>query len=144
MHPHASEPTSRREFLKTTSTLTAGTVLLGGLSIARNSHAAGDDTLRIGLVGCGGRCSGAALDALNADKNVKLVSLGDLFADRIESSLAGLTKQAQENGVANKIEVSPERRFVGFDAYQQVIDSGVDVVLPSCTAWFRYSLTCCA
>lgn len=127
---------SRRDFLTTTSTLAAGT-LLGGLSIAQSAHASGDDVLRIGLIGCGGRGNGAAIHALNADKNVKLYALGDLFADRIQSGIEAITKEASRNGMANKIDVPPERLFTGFDAYQKVIDSGVDVVLLATPPHFR-------
>ncbi len=132
----ASHFPSRREFLKTTSTLTAGT-LLSGLPITRNAFAGANDVIKIGLIGCGGRGSGAAIQALNADKNIKLVALGDLFADRLEKSLVNITKQASESGIADKVAVTPERQFVGFDAYQQVIDSGVDVVLLATPPHFR-------
>ena len=67
--------------------------LAGGLSIARGAHAAGDDLLKIGLIGCGGRGSGAAVNALGADKNCKLVAMADAFADRLdEQALTAITK----------------------------------------------------
>ena len=90
--------------------------------------------LRIGLIGCGGRGTGAARDALQADPNVRLVAMGDAFADRIESSLDTLRKTGS---VADKVAVEPSHCFVGLDAYQKVIDSGVDVVLLATPPPFR-------
>jgi len=120
---HDRKPSSsRRDFLKASS-LIAGGALAGGLSIGRAAHAAGSDVLKIGLIGCGGRGTGAAGNALNADPHAKLVAMGDAFADAIERSLGGL------KAYGDRVDVPPERRFVGFDAYQKVIDSGVDVVL---------------
>lgn len=101
---------------------------------AQHAHAAGDDVLKVGLVGCGGRGSGAASQALKADKNVRLTAMADAFADRLESSLTNL--QADED-IKAKIDVPAERRFVGFDAYQQLLDSGVDVVLLCTPPHFR-------
>jgi predicted dehydrogenase len=120
---------SRRSFLKTSA---AATATLGTLSLARGAHAAGSDVLKIGLIGCGGRGTGAANDALGADPAVKLWALGDAFPERIESSLNNLRKQKPE-----KIDVTPERCFVGLDSYQKVIDSGVDVVLLCTPPHFR-------
>ncbi len=97
-------------------------------------HAAGSDILKVGLVGCGGRGTGAAVQALNADPNLKLTAMGDAFSDRLQSSLATLKK---DDDAARKIDVKPENCFVGFDAYKQVIDSGVDVVLLASPPHFR-------
>ncbi len=135
MSAQKSIGSSRREFLKT-STVAAG-ALVGGLSVARQAHAAGaDETLRIGLIGCGGRGSGAAENALRADKNVKLVAMADLFPEKIKNSLAVITKALAEDG-KDKIDVSPDRQFTGFDAYQKLIDSGVQVVLLATPPHFR-------
>lgn len=112
---------SRRDFLKTSAVLAASQ-----LPLAASAHAAGSDVIKIGLIGCGGRGTGAAAQALNADPNVKLTAMGDAFMDRLESSLSGLKKDAD---IANKIDVKPDHCFAGWDAYKQVIDSGVDVVL---------------
>ena len=120
---------TRREFL---AQLTAAGVLAASQLPA--VHAAGSDTLRIGLVGCGGRGTGAAAQALRADKNCKLVAMADAFSDRLEASLAALKKQAD---VAGKIDVPPERRFTGFDGYKQLLASGIDVVLLCSTPHFR-------
>jgi predicted dehydrogenase len=99
-----------------------------------NVHAAGGDTLRVGLIGCGGRGTGAASQALAADKNVKLVAMADAFRDRLERSLATLRK---DEAIAGKIDVPEDRCFVGFDAYEKLIGSGVDVVLLCTPPHFR-------
>src|SRR5437773_8146028 len=95
---------SRRDFLKTA---TAG----AALAVAPHVHAAGGDTLRVGLIGCGGRGTGAASQALRADRNVKLTALGDVFKDRLDGSLSTLRKDEK---IAGKIDVPAERCFVGF------------------------------
>lgn len=129
--PRPSVP-SRRQFLKTSTAAVVGGALAGGLSIARSAHAGGDDLLKVGLIGCGGRGTGAAAQALAADANVKLVALGDAFSDRLQSSLGELRKIAPD-----KLAVDDEHCFVGFDAYQKVVDSGVDVVLLCTPPHFR-------
>lgn len=91
------------------------------------------ETLRVGLVGCGGRGTGAAAQALAADTNVKLVAVGDAFKDRLESSLETLKKQED---IASKIDVPADKRFVGFDAYKHVIAMS-DVVLLATPPHFR-------
>jgi predicted dehydrogenase len=118
---------SRREFLKTSAAAVAGTLA------ASHVHAAGSDVIRIGLIGCGGRGTGAASQALQADSNVKLVAMADAFEDKLESSL--MTLLANES-IANKIDVAPERRFTGFDAFRQVIEC-CDVVLLCTPPQFR-------
>ena len=97
-------------------------------------HAQGSDTLKVGLVGCGGRGTGAAAQALRADPNVKLVAVGDAFADRLETCVSTLQRDA---GIATKVDVPAARRFVGVDSYRQVIGSGVDVVLLCSPPGFR-------
>jgi predicted dehydrogenase len=128
-------PTARRHFLKqsTVAALASGAIA-SSLPLQRTAHAAGSDILKVGLIGCGGRGTGAAVQALRADKNVKLTAMGDAFADRIESSLAEIQKEAD---VRDKLDVPPDRRFAGFDAYKSVIDSGVDVVLLASPPHFR-------
>ena len=92
--------TTRRDFLQT-SALAAGAL---ALPLAANVHAAGNDTIKVGLIGCGSRGTGAAAQALHADKNVKLVAMGDAFADRIEGSLTELRK---DGDLTAKLDVSP-------------------------------------
>ena len=107
---------SRREFLAKSAL--GGAALVGGLSLARSAHAAGSEVVRIGLVGCGGRGTGAAVNALkNAAKaNVKLVAMADAFSDRLESSLRNIQAELQGPPM---VDVPPERQFVGLDAYQK-------------------------
>jgi predicted dehydrogenase len=123
-----SAPFSRRDFLKASAAATTIATTLPHV------HAEGSDLLRVGLIGCGNRGTGAATQALRADKNVKLVAMGDAFADRIEGSLAELAK---DEVASKKVDVKPENRFVGFDAYQKVLASGVDVVLLTTPPHFR-------
>jgi predicted dehydrogenase len=123
--------TTRREFLKTSAlvggALAAPAILPGNLFAKANT-----DTLRIGLIGCGGRGSGAADQALNADSNVLLTAMGDAFEDRLQTSLKNLQTKHPE-----KVKVTPDNCFVGLDAFQKVIDSGVDVVLLATPPGFR-------
>lgn len=117
-------PASRRQFLAASAAATSGFAAV---------HAAGDDTLRVGLIGCGDRGTGAASQALLADRNVKLVAMGDAFEDRLRSSLANLRAKRE---LAGKIDVAPDACFVGFDAYREVI-ARADVVLLCTPPHFR-------
>lgn len=128
-----SSAADRRSFLKT-STVAAVGATLGGLSIARSAHAAGDDQIKVGLIGCGGRGTGAAAQALHTEGDVKLVAMGDAFQDRLDDSLKNLEK---DEAIKGRIDVPTDRRFVGFDAYKQVIDSGVDLVILATPPGFR-------
>jgi predicted dehydrogenase len=119
---------SRRQFLQASAATLAA-------AAAVPAHAAGGDLLRIGLVGCGGRGTGAAENAVRADKNCKLVALGDAFPDKIERCV-GVLKQQLRDEFQEKVDVPQERRFTGFDAYKQVIDA-VDVVLLCTPPGFR-------
>lgn len=118
--------TSRRQFLQSSAAAAA-------LGACANVHAAGDDLLRVGLVGCGGRGTGAASQSLRADSNVKLWAMADAFRDRLDSSLERLKADGALDG---KIDVPQERRFVGFDAYRNVI-AACDVVLLCTPPHFR-------
>ena len=121
-HPVKPE-TSRRDFLKL-SAAAAGVAAAGQLSIARSAHAAGSGTIKIGLVGCGGRGSGAAVNAMNAGKDVRLVAMADVFDDRLKGARERIKKEKPE-----QVDVPDDRCFVGFDAYQKVLASGIDAVL---------------
>jgi predicted dehydrogenase len=131
MNTPSNSVTTRREFLKTSAlvggALAAPAILPGKLFAGENN-----DTLRVGLIGCGGRGSGAASQALKADKNVVLTAMGDAFEDQLQKSLQSLQKDHPE-----KVKVTPEKCFVGLDAYRKVIDSGVDVVLLATPPGFR-------
>src|SRR6266446_3519560 len=93
-----SHPT-RRTFLKASAA--AAAVPTAQLLSAAGVHAASSDVLKVGLIGCGGRGTGAATQALKADKNVKLVAMGDAFEDRLQSSLAQLRRDQE---IASKID----------------------------------------
>jgi len=131
--PSSLNHSSRRDFLKSsTAAVVAGGIASQLAAPLPQVHAAGSDTLRLGLIGCGGRGSGAAHQALTADANTRLVALGDVFADQLEQSLASLKKTK----VGDRVEVDQDHRFVGWDAYKQVIDS-VDIVLLAAPPHFR-------
>lgn len=135
------EHPTRRDVIQTASTLALAS------AFASRAYAAGDETLKLALIGCGGRGTGAAAQALSTSGPVKLHAMADAFEDRLEMSLELLKKQnaaaAKTKGkgkgkgakvevtekVAQSIDVPKERRFVGLDAYRKAIDSGVDVVL---------------
>ena len=106
--------TTRREFVKAAAALLAAAPL---------AHAAGDDRIRVGLVGCGGRGTGAATQALDADPGVVIWAMADVFEDKLNASLDELRRHAP---AAGRVDVPPERRFLGFDAYRRLIGSGVD------------------
>ncbi len=131
---------TRREFLAT------GALAAALPGVTRGAWAGGSDVLKVGLVGCGGRGTGAAVEALLADRGAVLWAAGDTFAGRIESSLASIAATIREKqeeseaappGAPEKVQAPPERRFTGFDAYQKVIASGVDVVILATTPAFR-------
>jgi predicted dehydrogenase len=126
-----SQP-SRRDFLGTSTAAVVGAVG-AGLHYVPAVHAAGSDVIKLGLVGCGGRGTGAATQALNADKNTKIVALADMFKDRVEACRQELGRE----GLADRVAVNDQNCFVGFDAYKQLIDSGVDVVLLATPPHFR-------
>ena len=110
---------SRRYFVKTSTVLTAGSLL----TVPFISNASPKDkVLKIGLVGIGGRGSGAAAQAMNADENVALTAIGDLFEDRIKLRSRILKARGRD-----KFQVTPETSFAGFDAYKKVIDSGFNL-----------------
>ena len=95
-------------------------------------HAAGSSTIKVGLVGCGGRGTGAAEQALTADSGTRLVAMADVFADRLQESLSAL----KGSSVGPRVDVPKDRQYSGFDAYKQVIDQ-VDVVLLTTSPHFR-------
>jgi predicted dehydrogenase len=124
----STQAATRRDFLAGAA---AATATLAALT--PHLHAAGSDILRIGLIGCGGRGTGAAEQALRADKNTKLVALGDMFADRLQSCLDTLKNN---KAVGSRVEVKPDGCFTGFDAYKSVIEQS-DVVLLTTPPHFR-------
>ncbi len=134
MSSHPSSPDqprdSRREFLAK-SALLAATAAGAPLALSRSVHAGGSDALKIGLIGCGGRGSGSAADALSGDPNTQLWAVADVFPDKIESSIKNLSTEFGE-----RIQVDPSRRFAGLDGYRGVIEN-CDVVLIACASRFH-------
>jgi len=108
-----STPLTRRAFLNTTS---AGTIALASLSVGQFAHAAGSDEIKLALIGCGGRGTGAANQSLNTIKGVKLVAMADVSPDQISKSLENLKAQHPD-----QVDVSMANQFVGFDAYKQAL-----------------------
>ncbi|MFM9065737.1 MAG: Gfo/Idh/MocA family oxidoreductase [Planctomycetota bacterium] len=110
------DPASRRDFLRTTGTLAAATSLVG-MAVPR-VHAADSNTIQVALVGCGGRGTGAAANALSTKTGpIKLVAMADVFENRLKISHESLKQQFND-----KVDVPAERRFVGFDGYKQAMD----------------------
>jgi myo-inositol 2-dehydrogenase/D-chiro-inositol 1-dehydrogenase len=122
---------SRREFLKA-----AGAAAVGGLSIARGAHAAGKEIVKIGMIGCGGRCSGAASEALQAGEMVKLVAMTDFFKSRMEAK-----RKYFQATFPKQMMVDDDHACHGLDGYKRVIEAA-DVVLIACASKFHpmYSL----
>ena len=125
---------SRREFLKKSATAAAGAAVVGNLGIARNAHAQGSDQIKIALIGCGGRGTGAAINALSnkATPNVKLVAMADAFKGRVNHCLAAVKGRYKD-----RVDVPEERQFIGLDCYRKAIDCGVDMVLLCTPPGFR-------
>lgn len=126
------DSTTRRTFIKTTSAATLFSAATLNMGFANPLFLGGKDTLKVGLVGCGGRGTGAASQAITADPDTILYAMADVFEDRLNSSLEVLKEKH-----GKKIQVDKERQFLGFDAYQKLIDSGVDVVVLACPPGFR-------
>jgi len=116
MNENTTNLTSRREFLKHTGQLAAASAL-AGIALP-HVHAAGSETVDVALVGCGGRGTGAASDALSTQSGpIRLVAMADVFEDRLRNSYETLKKNKPE-----RVEVPPDRKFIGFDGYKKAID----------------------
>jgi len=129
---------SRRDFLKTSSLAAAGAALTTSM-IPSNVHAAGDDVIKVGLIGCGGRGTGAADNVLHAAKNVQIVALGDAFQDRADGCkrrLEEIGNGEDVKGLGNKVDVG-DRVFVGLDAYEKVLKSDINYVILATPPGFR-------
>ncbi len=119
---------TRRDFLKRSA---AGVASAGVLSVAQSAHAAGNESIRIGLIGCGGRGTGVTSSSLAAGPSVKLVAMGDVFATRVQESRNHLRQKHGE-----QVQVDDDHCFAGLDSYQNVIESA-DVVLIACASKFH-------
>jgi predicted dehydrogenase len=119
---------SRRDFIKTTAVVSLAAVTLD----ASRAFAAGSDKLRVGLVGCGGRGTGAAMDCVRSSDNVEIVAMGDLFSDRLDKSLSKLSREFDD-----KVTVTKDTSFRGFDAYKKVLGCDIDMVILATPPHFR-------
>lgn len=134
-------PLNRRQFIEKSSLVTGGILLSGGLAgcatgggtaAAPVAYAGGSDTLKLAVVGCGGRGKGAATQAMKADKGVELVAVADAFPDQAEKCAKTLTRIFGKE----RVKVTPETTFAGFDAFQKAIDMA-DVVILATPPGFR-------
>lgn len=126
---------SRRQFL-----ITSGAALAAQSAMLGSAHAAGSDQIKVGLVGCGGRGSGAADNVLHSAPNVTIVALGDAFKDRAEgcrNRLMELAKDPKVKELGNKVDVPPERVFVGLDAIDKVLASDANYIILATPPGFR-------
>lgn len=124
---------NRRDFIKSSALATAG-VAASQLSATRAyAYADAPATIRVGLIGCGGRGTGAARDCVTSSPGVEIVAMGDLFEDRLDGSRRQLTQ-----AIGDKFKVTNDTAFSGWDAYEKVIASGVDLVILATPPAFRY------
>jgi len=126
---------SRRDFVKQTS-LAAGGILAMPILSKANYFSGASDVIKIAVVGCGGRGTGAAVQALSTKQNVQLVAMADAFRDRLDSSYKNIGEALKESGLEKKLQVKEENKFVGFDAYKQAIPLA-DVVILATPPGFR-------
>src|SRR5690606_37241625 len=122
---------TRRDFLRVSAVATAGLATQWSPGYAA-AYAGQAETIRVGLIGCGGRGTGAARDCVTSSEGVELVAMGDLFPDRLERSNNQLTR-----AIGDKFKVTGETSFVGFDAYKQVLATDVDLVILATPPGFR-------
>ncbi len=124
---------NRRTFVRNSAAATAGGLLLSQLPAGASAYVAGSDTIKVALIGCGGRGTGAANQALSVKQNVKLVAMADAFRDRLDESYENLMKM---HGPSKKVDVPEKNKFVGFDGYKQAI-ALADVVILTTPPGFR-------
>ncbi len=127
---------NRRTFIQTTAAAAAAMAFPGSIPLVGLRK--GSDTIRVGLIGCGGRGTGAALDCLRGSDGVELVAMGDLAPDRLTGSRAELTKATATNpALAAKYKVTDDMTFTGFDAYKKVLATDVQLVILATPPHFR-------
>jgi predicted dehydrogenase len=129
--PVGKPSASRRDFLKSSAAVASAGTVLSHLGSVPNAYAKGDDVIKVGLVGCGGRGTGAAEQSITSSTNVKLHAMGDLFKDHLDGCLDKLKQ------FGDRVDVADDHKFVGLDAYKKVIDSGVDLVILATPPGFR-------
>ena len=126
--------TTRRQFVGASLVATAAIGSTAARAQAMNVHASGSDTLRVGLIGCGGRGSGAASDSMQAvqDGSVHLVAVADVFEDRLNRAVKGL-----QTDFPKQVQIPDANRFIGFDAYQRLLETEIDLVILTTPPGFR-------
>ncbi|NNM24376.1 MAG: Gfo/Idh/MocA family oxidoreductase [Phycisphaerales bacterium] len=122
---------TRRDFVRTTALTSAGALALGRVATARPRAM---DTIQVGIIGCGGRGTGAVMQALKADTNAQLTAMADAFPERIETCRDYLM---QNEAIADRVAVQEADCYAGFDGYKELIDSGVDMVILTTPPVFR-------
>jgi predicted dehydrogenase len=133
----ACETITRRTFVKASAALTAAAVISPEV-IARTAQVGGSDELKVALIGCGGRGTGAAIDSLSSSPRIRLWAMSDAFKDRVDGSHGYLSSSEDlSEDIRKRVSVPAERRFVGFDSYKDAIDSGVDMVVMAQVPHFR-------
>ena len=120
---------SRRNFLKGTTAMAAG-LALGG--IARTAHAAGSDKIKVALIGCGGRGSGAIRNCMDADPAIQVVAVADAFENQAKNAAKNLIRERPD-----RVDIPNDRIFVGLDAYQKAINCGIDMIVTATPPGFR-------
>ena len=135
MNDNNKNAQSRRDFVKQTSLLAGGIMALPIISQA-NYFSGADDVIKIAIVGCGGRGTGAATQALSTKQNVQLVAMADAFQDRLDSAYKNIGEALKESGLDKRLNVKEENKFVGFDAYKKAI-ALADVVILATPPGFR-------
>jgi len=134
MNESSNSLTTRREFIKTTTRIAAASAL-AGVAIP-HVHAAGGDLIQVALVGCGGRGTGAASNALSSKRGpLKLVAMADVFADKLNNSYESVTREKKD-----QVDVPQDRKFIGFDGYKKAMDclKPGDVVILTTPPAFRW------
>ncbi len=126
------QSSSRRDFLKASTAAAVAGGVAAPLVVPRGVHAAAGETIKVGLIGCGGRGTGAVTDSLRADPGTRLVAMGDAFQDHLDRRLGAL-----KGRFADRVDVPKERQFVGFDAFEKVLDCDIDVVILATPPGFR-------
>jgi len=127
---NSSSHPSRRDFIKASAAAAA----LGAPALTRAADLT-KDKIKVGFIGCGGRGTGAAAQALQGDSNIEMWAMGDVFGDKIDSALLSLKASFKDK--PDKLNVDDSRKFTGIDSYKKVIDSGVDVVILTTSPGFR-------
>lgn len=126
---------TRRDFLKGSTATAVGASLVGSLATPIGAYAQGSDTIKIGLIGCGGRGTGAATQALSVEGPVKLTAMGDAFPDHLNSSLSNIKREMSKT--PERVDVPEDQKFTGLDAFQKVLATDIDVVIMATPPGFR-------